>query len=57
MNVETGSATAEFLFWEYLLQIFGIVTLQWVMTVSHLEDSLYTDLMFVWLTEGNTFHQ
>jgi hypothetical protein len=57
MNVETGSVTAQFLFWEYLLQIFGIVTLQWVITVSHFEESHYTDFMFVWLSEEKAFHQ
>ena len=34
MNVETGTETPIFLFWEYLFQFFGILSLQCVMQVG-----------------------
>jgi hypothetical protein len=34
MNVEIGTLAAQFLFWEYLFRIFGIVSLQYLNTIN-----------------------
>ncbi len=56
MNVETGTETAIFLFWEYLFKIFGILSLQ----CSHLWASGIANgcqsLARVWLEMVNRDH-
>ncbi len=42
MNVEIGTVSAEFLFWEYLYQIFGIVT----RIHNHNDKNLTSDTVF-----------
>ncbi len=36
MNVEIGTKATKFLVWEYLFQIFGIVSLQWISVISNI---------------------
>ncbi len=44
MNVKIGTVAAQFLFWEYLVRIFGIVSLQWGLVGQDVEYKMYNCL-------------
>jgi hypothetical protein len=41
MNEEIGTEAGQFLFWEYVFQIFGIVSLQCGLEVLELKTTIY----------------
>ncbi len=41
MNEEIGTVARQFLFWEYVFQIFGIVSLQCGLKVLELKTTIY----------------
>jgi hypothetical protein len=41
MNEEIGTVAGKFLFWEYVFQIFGIVSLQCGLKVLELKTTIY----------------
>jgi hypothetical protein len=45
MKVEIGTVTVQVLFWEYLLQIFGIVSLQCSISLKHCLTNNFCNLL------------